>query len=59
MIFIFQGYQNQNTLAQDIMYYGKIVVALGETIRLMAEIDGVIEEHAGFPLVGSQETIPA
>ena len=39
---------------EDITHYGKIVVALGETIRLMAEIDETIEEHGGFPLVGSQ-----
>jgi hypothetical protein len=40
---------------EDIAHYGKIVIALGETIRLMAEIDAVIEEHGGFPLVGSQD----
>jgi predicted helicase len=43
---------------EDIAHYGKIVVALGETIRLMAEIDEVIEEHGGFPLVGSQDGTP-
>ncbi|MEP6850600.1 MAG: hypothetical protein ABI999_17205 [Acidobacteriota bacterium] len=32
---------------------GKIVVTLRETIRLMAEIDAVIEFHGGFPLKGS------
>lgn len=40
--------------AEDITHYGKIVVALGATIRLMTEIDEVIEEYGGFPLVGSQ-----
>ncbi len=40
--------------AEDIAHYGKITVALRETIRLMAEIDETIEEHGGFPLVGSQ-----
>ncbi len=40
--------------SEDIVHYGKITVALGETIRLMAEIDEIIEEHDGFPLVGSQ-----
>jgi hypothetical protein len=45
---------NQN-LNKDIEYYGKITIALGETIRLMAEIDETIDEHGGFPLVGSQE----
>ena len=39
---------------EDINHYGKITIALGETIRLMSEIDETIEEHGGFPLVGSQ-----
>jgi hypothetical protein len=30
----------------DIAHYHKIVISLCETIRLMAEIDGVIETHA-------------
>ena len=34
----------------DITHYQRIVAALGETIRLMAEIDGVIEAHGGWPL---------
>ena len=33
----------------DIAHYQKIVVALSETIRLMAEIDKVIDEHGGWP----------
>jgi predicted helicase len=33
----------------DIKHYQKIIVALSETIRLMAEIDAVIEEHGGWP----------
>ena len=33
----------------DIAYYQKIVVALSETIRLMAEIDCVIDAHGGWP----------
>lgn len=33
----------------DIAYYQKIVVALSETIRLMKEIDEVIERHGGWP----------
>lgn len=33
----------------DIAHYHKIVVALTETIRLMAEIDQVIEKHGGWP----------
>ena len=34
----------------DLTHYQKIVVALSETIRLMAEIDAVIEKHGGWPL---------
>lgn len=41
---------------EDINHYQRIIVALNETIRLMAEIDRVIEEHGGWPLVGSQDT---
>lgn len=33
----------------DITHYHKIVVALSETIRLMAEIDKTIENHGGWP----------
>ncbi|MDA2937207.1 hypothetical protein MYX75_02960 [Acidobacteria bacterium AH-259-A15] len=34
---------------EDITHYQKIVVALNETIRIMGEIDEVIEEHGGWP----------
>jgi len=33
----------------DIAHYHKIVIALAETIRLMAEIDKVIDGHGGWP----------
>jgi len=33
----------------DIGHYQKIVVALSETLRLMKEIDVVIEKHGGWP----------
>jgi predicted helicase len=33
----------------DIAHYQKIVIALAETIRLMKEIDEVIEQHGGWP----------
>lgn len=33
----------------DINHYHRIVVALSETIRIMAEIDKVIEAHGGWP----------
>jgi predicted helicase len=35
--------------ADDITHYQRVVVALNETIRLMAEIDRVIEAHGGWP----------
>ncbi len=35
---------------EDIEHYHRIVVALNETIRLMAEIDRVIDEHGGWPI---------
>jgi len=34
---------------EDLVHYQKIVVALKETIRLMQEIDDVIEQHGGWP----------
>ena len=34
---------------EDIAHYQKIVVALNETIRIMAEIDEVIEARGGWP----------
>ena len=33
----------------DIAHYQKIVVAISETIRLMTEIDKVIDAHGGWP----------
>ena len=34
---------------EDIAHYQKVVVALAETIRLMREIDEVIEQYGGWP----------
>ena len=34
---------------EDIDHYQKIVVAINETIRIMKEIDEVIDEHGGWP----------
>lgn len=34
---------------EDISHYQEIVVALSETIRIMKEIDDVIEKHGGWP----------
>jgi predicted helicase len=33
----------------DITHYQKVIVALSESIRLMKEIDEVIEKHGGWP----------
>lgn len=46
----------------DIAHYHKIIVALAETIRLMKEIDEVIEQHGGWPRAfqtGKAEGAPA
>jgi hypothetical protein len=34
---------------EDILHYQRVVVALNETIRIMGEIDQVIEAHGGWP----------
>ena len=34
---------------EDITHYQRVIVALNETIRIMAEIDHVIEQHGGWP----------
>ena len=41
----------------DLAHYQKIVVALAETIRLMREVDGVIDRHGGWP--GAFQAKPA
>ena len=41
---------------EDITHYHKVVIALSETIRLMAEIDEVIDSHGGWP--GAFQTDP-
>lgn len=35
---------------EDIEHYQKFVTAINETIRIMAEIDKIIDEHGGWPL---------
>ena len=35
--------------AEDVVHYQKIIVALNETVRIMAEIDEIIEAHGGWP----------
>ena len=42
--------RKRRTLSEDdVCHYQKIVVALNETIRLMREIDEVIDQHGGWP----------
>jgi hypothetical protein len=41
---------------EDIAHYHKIIVALTETIRLMTEIDEVINQHGGWPGAFQTET---
>ena len=33
----------------DIEHYKKIIVSISETIRIMSEIDSLIETHGGWP----------
>jgi predicted helicase len=42
----------------DIEHYQKIIVALSETIRIMAEIDKVIDKHGGWPGAFVSKVIP-
>ena len=42
----------------DIAHYQRIVVAIAETIRLMAEIDEVIEAHGGWPRAFASHDTP-
>jgi len=42
--------KGRTLFADDITHYQRIVVALSETIRIMGEIDQVIDEHGGWPI---------
>jgi predicted helicase len=44
-----KGNPGRTLTNDDIAHYNKIVIALTETIRIMAEIDVVIESHGGWP----------
>ena len=44
------GEPGRTLTADDIAHYQRIVVALKETIRLMEEIDEVIEAYGGWPI---------
>ena len=35
--------------AEDIAHYHKVVIALHDTIRIMGEIDEVVDAHGGWP----------
>jgi Type ISP C-terminal specificity domain len=50
-----KGRKGRTLSDDDIAHYQKIVVALNETIRLMQEIDDVIEEHGSWP--GAFQTV--
>ena len=41
--------QGRKLTKEDIEHYQKMVVAIRETIRLMGEIDEVIDQHGGWP----------
>ena len=45
-----KGQPGRTLTDDDIAHYQRIVVALKETIRLMREIDEVIEAHGGWPI---------
>jgi hypothetical protein len=50
--------RRERTLSdEDINHYQRVVVALNETIRLMAEIDRVIDEHGGWPLARAEDAV--
>ena len=42
--------KTRTATGDDLEHYQKIVVALQETLRLMAEIDSAIENHGGWPI---------
>jgi len=44
--------------ADDIAHYGKIVTAIHHTIRLMKEIDEVIDAHGGWPAALNEDGMP-
>lgn len=43
------GKPGRRLSAEDIEHYQRVVVSLNETIRVMGEIDKVIEKHGGWP----------
>lgn len=55
-----QGKSGRTLSKEDIAHYHKIVIALTETIRIVAEIDEVIDRHGGWPgaFVTKDEALP-
>ncbi len=45
-----KGQPGRTLTEADVAHHQRIVIALKETIRLMAEIDEVIEGHGGWPI---------
>ena len=45
-----KGQPGRTLTDEDIEHYHRIVIALKETIRLMAEIDDAIDAHGGWPI---------
>jgi predicted helicase len=41
--------KGRKLLKDDIEHYQRVIVAIAETIRLMKEIDVIIDEHGGWP----------
>lgn len=42
--------RRERTLSEeDILHYTKVIVSLGETIKIMQEVDEVLGKHGGFP----------
>jgi predicted helicase len=41
--------KGRRLMADDVLHYHKIVTALSNTIRLMKDIDKVIDKHGGWP----------
>jgi predicted helicase len=48
--------QGRTLAFADLHHYQKVVVALAETIRLMADIDAVIEARGGWPIAAMAAT---
>ena len=45
-----KGQPGRTLIPEDIAHSQRIVVALKDTIRLMTEIDAVIDAHGGWPI---------